>query len=323
MQKTYLHVINETLDEFLATDPKGVLIGEDIGFYGGAFGVTKNLFKKYGAKRIIDTPMSEQALVGLGIGAAMNGLRPVVELMFIDFITLAYDQLFNHAGIFSYSTSGEVFVPLVLRVPAGAGRGYGATHSKTLIAPLMHIPGIKIVFPSNPSEVGGLLKASLIDKNPVIFVEHKLLYSKVAQEEIKDFVPLGKANVVKEGKDVLVITYGKSVFDSLDVAKKLEGEGISLEIIDLRTLKPLDMETVNQSVRKIGKVLVVDEGFSCCGVASEISSRILEDSFFSLDAPIKKICCLDVPIPCSPKLESEIVPNIEKIENGIRGLLDE
>ncbi|MFA5992280.1 MAG: alpha-ketoacid dehydrogenase subunit beta [Candidatus Pacearchaeota archaeon] len=327
MLKTYSQIINETLDEELKKDDSIFLIGEDIGVYGGAFGVTKGLFEKYGRQRIIDSPMSEQAITGLAVGAAINGLKPIVEIMFMDFVTLIYDQLMNHASIFNYLSDGKVSVPLVIRVPAGGGRGYGATHSKSLLGPLMHIPNIKIVAPSNAKEVRGLLRASILDKNPVIFVEHKLLYS-LKEEigeagELEDFIPLGKANIVKTGKDLLIISFSKQVLDCVEVANKLEKEGISIEVLDLRTIKPLDVETIKKSVEKIGKVLIVEEGYSDCGVASEIISKINECCFYSLSCPIKRVCTTENPIPCSSKLERETLPNIDRIESAVRGILND
>ncbi len=324
MIKTYAEAIRETLDEELSNDKSVFLIGEDIGTYGGAFGVTKGLFEKYGPNRIIDSPMSEQAIVGLGIGAALNGLKPIVEIMFMDFITLTYDQIFNHASIFSYLSNGTIPVPLVIRTPAGGGRGYGATHSKTLIAPLMHVPGIKIVAPSNVREAKGLLKAAIKDRNPVIFIEHKSLYQK--KEDVidaPDYIPLGKARIIKEGKDLLIISFSKAVNDCLSVANKLEKEGVSVEVIDLRTIKPLDIELIKQSVEKIGKVLIVEEGYSECGIASEIIAKINDICFYSLAAPVKRVCSLDVPIPCCPVFEKEIIPSPERIEKAVSEILNE
>ena len=321
MIKSYGQMINETLDEEMEKDKSIFLIGEDIGVYGGCFGITKGLYEKYKG-RVIDSPMSEAAITGLGIGAAMNGLKPIIEIMFMDFMTLIYDQLFNHASIFSYLSNGEISVPLVIRVPAGAGRGYGTTHSKTLVSPLMHIPGIKIVAPSNPTDVKGLLKSSIKDKDPVIFIEHKLLYQE--KQEIKEEnIPLGKAKIVKEGGDILVISYSKTLLDCLDVANNLDKEGVSVEVLDLRTIKPLDMDLIKKCVEKIGKVLIVEEGYSTCGVSSEIIAKINESWFYSLDAPIKRICTLDSPIPCSPDLEKEVIPSKEKIEKEIKKLINE
>src|SRR3989338_6138146 len=324
MIKTYAQAIKDTLDEELMNDPNLFLFGEDIGVYGVCFGATKGLQEKYGNKRVIDSPMSEQAIAGLGIGAALNGLRPVIEIMFMDFITLIYDQILNHASIFSYLSNGEMKVPLVIRVPAGGGRGYGATHSKSLWSALMNIPGIKIIAPSNTREVSCLLRAAIKDNNPVIFVEHKSLYQiKDDVENAEDIIPIGKAKIVKEGNDLLLISFSKMVLDCLEVANKLENEGISIEVLDLRTVKPLDIETIKNSIDKIGKVIVVEEGFPQSGIAAEIIAQINEVCFYSLDGPIKRICTLEIPLPCSPKLENMAIPSKERIENEIRSMLNE
>ena len=324
MIKSYRKIITETLDKALAKDNSIFLIGEDIGRYGGAFAVTKSLFEKYGPKRIIDSPMCEQTIVGFSIGSALNGLRPIVEIMFMDFVTLIYDQLFNHASIFSYISDGKLSVPLVIRVAAGGGRGYGATHSKTLIAPLMHIPGIKIVAPSNVRDAKGLLNSSIKDNNPVIYIEHKSLYeTKEDTTDIEEYIPIGKAKVVKEGNNLTIITFSKTVNDCVQIADKLEDEDISIEVIDLRTIKPIDMDTIKQSIEKTKKVVIIEEGYSVCGVASELISKINETCFYSLDAPIKRVCSLDVPIPCCPAFENEIIPSLKRIESAIRDVLNE
>lgn len=324
MIKSYLEVINGTLEKMMEKDKSIVLIGEDIPVNGGCFGATTGLFDKFGKKRVIGSPMCEQSLVGVGIGAAISGLRPVVEIMFMDFMTLAYDQLFNHAGIFSYLSNGDISVPLVIRVPAGAGRGYGATHSKTLTSSLMQIPGIKIVAPSNAEEAGVLLEASIKDNNPVVFIEHKLLYSR--KEEVSENpppVPIGKAKVVKVGKDIVIISYSKTLVDCLEAAKQLEDQGISCKVVDLRTLKPLDMETIKEAVESVGKVLVVEEGYSDCGVAAEIIARINENCFYSLEAPPKRLTTLDLPISCSKEYESAVIPSVDKIVNSVNNILNE
>lgn len=324
MIKSYLQVINETLEDIMRRDPKVVLIGEDIGLYGGCFGATAGLYEKFGAKRVIDSPMSEQALVGMGIGAALNGLKPIIEIMFMDFMTLVYDQLFNNAGIFSYLSSGEIYVPLVIRVPAGAGRGYGATHSKTLTASFMQIPGIKIVASSNANEVGLLLTQAVEDKNPVIFIEHKLLYG-MKEDIVDDPLPieLGKARIVREGKDMVIVSYSKTVSDCLAAAQQLEEQGVACTVIDLRTLKPLDMPTIKGAIDAIGKVLVVEEGFPTCGVAAEIIAKINENCFYSLEAPPKRLTALDVPIACCKEYESASIPSVETIINSVKEILRE
>ena len=323
MIKTYLETINETLDLLMSKDERVVLIGEVIGVYGGCFGVTRGLYEKYGGSRVIDTPMCEQSIVGVSIGAAMNGLKPITEIMFMDFVTLIYDQLMNHASIFSYLSNGEISVPLVIRVPAGGGRGYGATHSKTMTASLMQIPGIKIVAPARPSDAGLLLESAMKDSNPVIFIEHKLLYG--TKEEIeKETVPIGKAKVLKEGKDIVLISYSKSVFDCLEAAKKLEEEeGIQSTVIDLRTIKPLDIETIKQTVDQVGKVVVVEEGFGNCGVAAEIITEINENCFYSLTSAPRRVTSFDIPISCAFSYESAELPSVERIMQTVKEVMHE
>lgn len=319
MKKTYLQVIQDTLDDALSTDKRVFLIGEDIGLYGGCFGTSKYLFEKHGKDCVIDSPMSEQAVVGLAIGAALKGLRPIVEIMFMDFLSLTYDQLLNHASIFNYLTDSSVNVPLVIRVPAGAGRGYGATHSKMVISPFMHIPGLKIVTPSRVSNVAGLLKAAIKDPNPVIFVEHKSLYGLTEDYEPKE-VDIGQAEVLREGNDITLISFSKSIQDCLQAANELANRGIQAEVIDLQTIKPLDMNTITNSVNKTKKALIVEEGFEEAGVAAELSSRIMDSCFYSLEAPIKRLCSLNAPIPCAAHLERITLPTIEKIVQSAQQL---
>jgi pyruvate dehydrogenase E1 component beta subunit len=302
----------------MAADPSVILIGEDIGVYGGAFGITKGLKEKF-MDRVIDMPMSEQAIVGLGTGSALYGKRPIIELMFMDFITLTFDQLMNHAGIFRYNSKGQYKVPMVIRTPCGAGRGYGATHSKSLFSTLMGIPGIKIVVPSDVSNVHGLLKSSINDENPVVFVEHKSLYVQTKEvENYKQEIPLGKARIAKHGKDLLIITFGKQVEDSVQVAEEF---GEKVAVLDLMTLKPYDRSLITKQVKKIGKVLVVEENYSCCGVGSEIISFISEEIFESLKCKPQKISLIDIPIPTAKNLEYQMLPNKEKIKEKIQEMI--
>ncbi len=323
MIKGYGEMIRESIDKSMAEDKNIFLFGEDIGNYGGAFGITRGLIEKYGPERVIDSPMSEQSIIGLGVGAALNGLKPIVELMFMDFITLCYDQIFNHAAIFSYLSGGELSVPLIIRTPYGGGRGYGATHSKTLAAPLMNVPGIKIVAPSNSEDAGGLLRAALKEKCPVIFMENKLLYGLKEEVDENKEIEIGKGRVAKSGKDILIITFGKSVKDSVEIASEMENKGISVEVLDLITLKPLDLNLIIKEVQKIKKVIIVEEGYQTCGVASEIISVINESCFYYLKCPVKRVCSLEVPIPCSPKLENLVMPSKERILKAVMEIKDE
>jgi pyruvate/2-oxoglutarate/acetoin dehydrogenase E1 component len=317
---TYGQALREALREEMMRDPAVFLMGEDIGVYGGAFGVTRGLLDEFGPERVRCTPISEAAIVGAGIGAAMMGMKPVIEIMFMDFLTLAMDQLVNHAAKFRYVYGPQVSVPLVVRTPAGGGRCYGATHSQSLEAWFLHVPGFKVVAPSDPADAKSLLKAAVRDPNPVLFVEHKRLYG------VSGFVPeetgpahIGRAIVRREGRDVSVVTYSCYVGVALQVAEKLESEGISVEVLDLRTLAPLDAEAIFASVRKTGRLVCVEEGCRTGGIGAEIAARVAEEIYECLDAPIRRVAAVDVPIPFSRPLEDAALPDEADI---IRAILD-
>jgi len=315
----YIKALQEGIIEEMEGDENVFMIGEDMGTYGGCFGVTRGMLKKFGEKRIRDTPMSEASMMGLATGAALTGTRPIVEIMFMDFITLCMDQIINHASKFSFIYGGSVKVPLVIRAPSGAGRRYGSSHSQSLEALFMNIPGLKIAVPSNPCDVKGLIKTAIRDDNPVLFVENKLLYwvkGEVPGDEY--LIPFGKANIRKEGKDITIVTYSRMVDESLSAAEELKKVGIDCEVIDLRTLYPLDVETIIESVKRTGKLVTVEEGYKTGGVGSEISAIISEKAFKHLDAPIIRIGGEDVPIGYSPVLEDEAIPCKEKIIDRIR-----
>lgn len=314
-EKTFLQAIREALIEEMQRDENIFLLGEDIGVYGGAFGVTKGLLEIFGEERIRDTPMSESAIIGASTGAAIAGSIPIAEIMFEDFITLAMDQLVNHASIFNYISNGQIRVPFVIRTASGAGRGYGATHSKSLESWLVSIPGIKVVSPSSPYDAKGLLKSSIRDNNPVVFVENKLLYSTKGEVPDEDYtLPIGKAIRKKEGEDITIISYSRMVHLSLEAAFCLEREGISAEVIDLRTLNPIDKKTITDSVKKTGRAVTVEEGWGTCGIGSEITSLIVDEVFDYLDAPIKRISAANVPVPCCPSLENASLPDTKTIK---------
>ncbi len=320
----YIEAIREALIEEMERDEKVFLMGEDIGVYGGAFGVTKGLLKRFGKERVIDTPMSEAAITGIATGAAIGGMRPVVEIMFMDFITLAIDQILNHAAKFRYISNGQLNVPLVIRTPMGAGRGYGATHSQSLESMLITIPGIKIVAPSSPYDAKGLLKSSIRDNNPVIFLEGKRLYGVKGNVPEGDYtIPLGKAEIKLKGKDITIISYSIGTKLALDSVNELKKEGINPEIIDIRTISPLDTETIFKSIKKTGKAIVIEEGCKTGGVGAEIVSRIAEKKFYSLKYPIRRIASEDLPLPCAPNLENAIIPTREKIIKAIKEMVDE
>lgn len=317
---TYLQAISDALWEEMERDPSVFLLGEDIGVYGGAFKVTQGFLEHFGPKRVLDTPMAETAIVGAAIGAALMGMRPVAEMQFADFISCAFDELVNFAATNHYRWGGPV--PIVVRAPSGGGVRAGPFHSQNPEAWFVHTPGLKVVAPSTPYDAKGLLKAAIRDDNPVIFFENKYLYRHVKGEVPEEdyVVPIGVADVKREGADLSIITYGAMVHESLAAAEILAQEGVEVEVVDLRTLKPLDRETVLASARKTGKVLVVQEAQRLCGVASEVAALIAEEAFEWLDAPVMRITAPDTPVPYSPPLEDAFRPNAERIAQGLREL---
>lgn len=318
----YSIAIREALIEEMERDPSVFIMGEDIADYGGCFGVTRGLLKKFGSERVRNTPISENSIVGIGVGAAMLGFRPVVEIMFMDFITLAMDQLVNHAAKFHYIYGGQVKVPLVIRTAAGAGRGYGATHSQTLTAWLLNVPGIKVVAPAFPHDAKGMLKSAIRDDNPVVFIENKLLYGYLDYIDDNDkVIPLGRARLINEGYDVTIVTYSRMVHEAIKAAEKLSVCGVSTEIIDLRCLYPLDIYTVVQSVKKTGYAIIVEEGVGRWGVGAEISHQITEACFNNLNAPVRRVALPDIPIPCSYDQEKKIIPDAMAIAGEVLKLL--
>ena len=319
----YLDAIKEAILQGMELDPDVFMIGEDIGVYGGAFGLTLGLLEKFGPDRIIDTPISEQAIVGMAIGAALMGKKPIVEIMFSDFLLLTMEQIANQAAKIHYMFGGKASVPLVIRAPGGGGTGAAAQHSQSLEALLMHIPGIKLVMPSTPLDAKGLLASAIADPNPVIYLEHKLLYKKVKGEvpEGRYEIPLGKADIKRKGKDITVVATSLMVHKALDAAEKLEDEGISVEVIDPRTIKPLDLDTIIESVKKTGRVLLLEEACYTGGFTSFLASEISLKAFDWLDCPVARVTGLDSPIPYSKVLEDVIIPGEARIEEGIREVL--
>ena len=310
----YWQALNEALSEEMERDGRVFLMGEDIGIYGGAYGVTRGLHEKFGEERVRDTAISEAAIAGAAAGAAMTGMRPVAEFMYIDFSTIGTDQIINIAAKNRYMFGGKTTVPLVFRTEGGAGRGIAAHHSQSLEAWYVHIPGLYVVMPSTPYDAKGLLKTSIRNDNPVIFIEQKMLYGTkgpVPEEEYT--IPLGIAQVKREGGDITIIAYSRMVLLALEAAEKLAGEGIGCEVIDLRTLKPLDINAILESVKKTGKAIVVSEACKTGGVAGEIASQIMELGFDYLDAPVIRVAGADVPIPMSPALEEVAIPRVVDI----------
>ncbi len=311
---TYWQALQEALREEMARDPRVFLMGEDIGSYGGAFGVTRGLLAEFGAERVRCTPISEATIVGAATGAAITGLRPVVEIMFMDFLTLTMDQLANHAAKFRYMYGPQANVPMVLRTPAGGGRSYGATHSQSLEAWFLHVPGLKVVAPATPADAKGLLVTAIRDDNPVLFVEHKLLYATTGLvPDGAHSVPIGAAALRREGTDVTLVAYSYHASLALQAAEQLAQRGIDAEVVDLRTLVPMDTEAILASVRKTGRLVCIEEGTRSGGVGAEIAARVAESAYEYLEAPIRRVATPDVPIPFSPPLEQAALPKVDDI----------
>lgn len=320
---TYKDAVREAMCEEMRRDNTVFLMGEDIGKYCGAFGVSKGMLDEFGPERIIETPISETAFMGAGVGAAITGMRPIVELMFSDFMAVCYDQIINQAAKMHFMFAGKVNVPMVIRTPSGGGTGAAAQHSQSLEQMYLHVPGLKVVVPSTPYDAKGLLKTAIRDNNPVVFLEQKRLYNTKGQVPAEDYtIPFGVADTKKEGKDVSIITYGRMVQMSLQVAEKLEKEGISVEVVDLRTLVPLDKEAIIATAKKTRRVVVVHEAVQFGGFGGEVVSTIVDsDAFFYLDAPVKRVGGLYCPVPFNPVLEAEAFPTPAKIEAAVRELL--
>lgn len=322
-EMTLIDAIREGMDEELAFDPSVFIVGEDVGVRGGVFRATMGLFDKYGPQRVMDSPLAEASIVGVGIGAALYGLRPICEIQFADFIHPAFNQIINEAAKMCYRSNGDWTVPMVIRAPYGGGIGGGLYHSQSLEAFFTHTPGLKVVVPSNPKDAKGLLKSAVRDPNPVLYFEPKKGYRLIKGEvpEGEYLVPIGKAAVSREGSDVSVFAYGMMHYYTLQAAEKLAGEGIQVEVIDLRTLYPVDRESILNSVRKTGKALVVYEDNLTGGYGAEIAAIIADQAFTDLDAPVRRLAGPDVPaVPFSHPLQDWFMLNPEKIANAIRDL---
>jgi pyruvate/2-oxoglutarate/acetoin dehydrogenase E1 component len=321
MSHTFIEILRRALDEEMTRDAAVHLLGEDVAA-GGAFGVTRGLAQKHGANRVRNTPISEAAITGVATGAALCGLRPVLEIMFIDFATLAMDCLVNQTAKYRYMSGGQLAVPLLVRTQAGAAGGAAAQHSQSLEAWFIHVPGLVVVAPSSPVEAYGLLKSAIRLGEPVLFIEHKRLYT--MKEELADDAPLppiGLARIARAGADVTVIAYSAMVQTALEAAQKLAGSGISVEVIDLRTLVPLDMATIAQSVSKTHRALIAHEAVLNGGVGAEIAARIGAELFDELDAPVLRVGCPFAPIPFAPELERALLPGSEDIMRTVRQML--
>jgi len=320
MAQTFIEIVRRALDEELARDPAVYLLGEDVAA-GGAFGVTKGLAQKHGALRVRNTPISEAAIAGVATGAALRGLRPVLEIMFIDFATLALDCLVNQSAKYRYMSGGQLAVPMVVRTQAGAAGGAAAQHSQSLEAWFIHVPGLVVVAPSSPVEAYGLLKSAIRLDDPVLFIEHKRLYAmREVLPETPELPAIGKARVARAGKDVTVIAYSAMVRNALEAAAELASAGISIEVIDLRTLLPLDMATIGASISKTHRVVIAHEAVRNGGIGAEIAARIGYEMFDDLDAPVARVACPFAPIPFAPELEQALLPGTRDIVGAVRAL---
>lgn len=317
---TYLDAIRQGLLEEMERDPSVMLLGEDVGVLGGAFKVTQGMFEKFGEERVVDTPISEACIVGAAVGAALMGMRPVAEMQFMDFVSCGLDQIVNMAAKLHYRWGAKV--PIVVRGPSGAGVHGGPYHSQSNEMWFVHTPGLKVVAPSTARDAKGLIKSSIRDDNPVIFFEHKFLYRTIKEDVPEDdsLVPIGKAQVVREGRHMTVITYGAMVWAAIEAAHILDREGISLEIVDLRTLLPYDGQTVLESVRRCNKVILLHEDTRTGGMAGELAGFIAEKAFEDLDGPIVRVTSPDTPVPFAPSLEQFFLPNPEKVVEAARKL---
>ncbi|MDR3580742.1 MAG: alpha-ketoacid dehydrogenase subunit beta [Oryzomonas sp.] len=319
-EMTYRDAINLALKEEMRHDPSVVVWGEDVALYEGSFKVTRGLLAEFGEERVKDTPISENTIIGVAVGAAMGGVRPVAELMTVNFALLAMDQIVNHMTKIHYMFGGQAVVPMTIRMPGGGGSQLGAQHSQSLETFFMHCPGMRVLYPSTPADAKGLLKSAIRDNNPVIFLEHELLYNSKGEvpADPEYLVPIGKAEVKRPGEQVTIVAYARMTVLALQAAEELAGEGISCEVVDLRSLAPLDDDTILASVRKTGRAVVVEECWRTCGLGAEIASRIFENCFDVLLAPVRRVSGLDVPMPYSRKIEKICIPQKETIVQAVR-----
>lgn len=320
---TYREALKEGLREEMERDSNVFLLGEDLGIFGGAYKVTLGLIEDFGSERILDTPLSEAAIAGAAIGASMVGMRPVAEIMYVDFCTIAADMMINFAAKARFMSGGKLTIPMVLRTQGGGGVSAGAQHSQHLEYLFTHIPGLIVVLPSTPYDAKGLLKSSIRNDNPVVFIEHKALYNTKGDVPVDDYsLPLGKADIKKSGSDMTIIALQRSVVHALEAADILTKEGVDVEIIDPMTIKPLDRETIIKSVKKTGRVLIVHEAVKQYGFGAEVAAVLAEEAIDYLDAPVKRLAALDVPIPFGLRLEDFVLPNVSDIVQASKQLMD-
>jgi len=319
---TYREACKQAIRDALAADPRTFVMGEDVGKYGGCYAVTKGLLEEFGPLRIVDTPLAENGFTGVGIGAAMAGLRPIVEIMTCNFSLLALDQIMNNAATLSHMSGGQVAVPLVIRMATGGGRQLAAQHSHSLEGWYAHIPGLKVAVPGTVQDARYMLAAALADPNPVLIFEHVVLYN--AEGDLDpgvNAVDLAHAKLRRPGRDVTLVTYGNSLPKCLQAAERLAADGIEAEVIDLRMLRPLDMPTVFESIRRTHRIVVVDEGWKCGSISAEVAARVAEEALYELDAPVGRVCSREVPVPYAAHMEALALPSVERIVDAVLGIV--
>lgn len=320
-EKTYLQALNEAMRQEMERDKNVFILGEDVGQFGGCFGVTQGLFNEFGCDRVIDTPITESAIVGAATGAAACGLRPIAELMFVDFIGVSMDQLFNQAAKMRYMFGGKTTVPMTLRAPQGAGIGAAAQHSQCLESWFMNIPGLKVVIPSTPYDAKGLLISAIRDDNPVVFLEHKMLYGVSGEVPDESYaIEIGKADIKRKGSDVTIVATSQMVYAALEAAERLKADGIDAEVVDPRCLLPLDKDTILESVKKTHALVVVHEAVQFSGPGAEIAAMVAEEALDYLDAPIKRVGAPFCPVPFSPPLEQFYIPGADNIVEAVKSI---
>jgi len=318
----YRQAIRDALREEMRRDERVFLLGLDIGRFGGTYKATQGLWEEFGDERVRDTPLSEAAIAGAAVGAAMTGMRPVAEIMYMDFITIALDQIANQAAKLTYMSGGQARIPVVFRTQEGAGRSSAAQHAQSLEAWVAHIPGLKVVLPATPYDAKGLLKTAIRDDSPVVFIEHKLLYGIKGEAPDEEYlIPFGQARVAREGTDVTVVALSRMVLKALEAAEELAREGISVEVIDPRTVAPLDLETILASVEKTGRLIVTHEGYTRCGVGAEIATQVVEHAMHALKRPPRRVCGRNVPIPFAPVMENYVIPQAADLVKAVRELM--
>jgi len=320
---SFREALNQAMDEEMARDDRVFLMGEEVAYYQGAYKVSQGLLQKYGETRIVDTPIAEEGFVGIGIGAAMVGLRPIIEVMTFNFSLVAFDQIVNHAAKMYSMSGGHYYVPMVIRGPGGAAHMLAATHSQSLESLYAHFPGLKVVMPSNPKDGKGLLKTAIRDENPVIFIESEMMYGDKGEIPEGEYtIPLGVGEIKREGKDVTIVSWSKMLTRvATKAAEELSGMGISAELIDPRTIRPMDWDMIVNSVKKTNRLVIVEEGWPFAGVGAQISHEVMQRAFDYLDAPIERVTQEDVPLPYAHNLEVASLPNVEKVVKAVKKVL--